>query len=93
MAATQSSKQSANGEVTVHELSEQIDQLKTEIGELTANIGRYSRQQGEHQLEAVQSAVKALPDEAANVVRERPVAALGLALGLGVIVGMMTGRR
>ncbi|WP_161861607.1 DUF883 family protein [Algicella marina] len=48
---------------------------------------------GEEHLHAAQNAVAKLPDDAALMVRERPLAALGVAAGVGLLVGLLSGRK
>lgn len=48
---------------------------------------------GEERLRAAQDSLARLPDDAATAVRDRPMATLAIAAGVGLLFGMMSGRR
>lgn len=101
----------ASDQVTIEELSAQIEKLKSDMSELTGSASRYARQRGEHvaeeartqaraaihrgeeQFDSLQRALADLPDEAMASARRHPGTALGLAVGLGFLFGMMTARK
>lgn len=51
------------------------------------------RARGEAQLRHARAQAHDLGDQAANAVRDQPAAAMGMAVGLGFILGFLTGRK
>ncbi len=49
-----------------------------------------ARQEGERQAEYLQHRAEEMVDEAAEMVRRQPAMAMGIAAGIGFLVGMMT---
>ncbi|MEL6677720.1 MAG: hypothetical protein AAFQ51_03370 [Pseudomonadota bacterium] len=110
MATTQRTN-GKSGDVTLTDLSDQIEVLKAELNALTKSTASYVQQEG--QAASAQAKTKAdealrrgretldearaqagdLGQEAANFVHTRPATALGLAVGLGFVVGLLTTRR
>ncbi len=79
-----------------------------EISDTLASLGAHSKeaaaanvktsvarlqQRGEAGLEMAQSAAEDLGNQAADAVRSQPAAAVGLAIGLGFLLGFVSGRR
>ncbi|MHA3978398.1 DUF883 family protein [Halovulum sp. GXIMD14794] len=91
---------SSNSEPTLDDLQAQISALKNDIATLTETLKDYGKAQGEHLAakgeakltEAQAQAMRAYAD-AETTVREHPATAVGVAAGLGFLVGLMTGRR
>lgn len=91
-------------DVTIDELSAQIEKLKTDLSTLTTSLTEYGVGKPEAMLESAQEKAEALKlagrDKAIEAqlhteefVKNQPATALGLAAGLGFIVGMITARR
>lgn len=90
--------------VSVQDLSEQLEILKKDIAGLSATLGEYTRAKG-HEATATAKAKaqelatdgreKALEAQmqAEEFVRNQPASALGIAAGLGFLVGLFTARR
>ncbi len=51
------------------------------------------RAAGERQIDAAQHRAEELGHQAADAVRQQPAAAVGLAVGVGFLLGFMTGRK
>lgn len=51
------------------------------------------RDAGERQLRSAQQRAEEMGQQAADAVRSQPAAAVGLAVGLGFLLGFMTGRK
>ena len=51
------------------------------------------RQKGEKQLHQAQDRAEELGQQAADAVRQQPAAAVGLAVGVGFLLGFLTGRK
>lgn len=51
------------------------------------------RHAGEQQLRAAQDRAEEMGQQAADAVRGQPAAAVGLAIGVGFLLGFMTGRK
>ena len=99
-------KSAVNGatNVTVDDLSEQITVLKNDIASLTSAVTEFSKAKGQAASDQVKATAadmsaagraKALEAQASaeEFVRTQPTAALGIAAGVGFIVGLMTVRR
>ena len=93
-----------NKNTSLEDLSAQIDILKNDIATLTTSVGEYSKSKGRAAADSARSTandlatsgrVKALEtqDAAEEFVREQPAAALGIAAGLGFLVGLIATRR
>ncbi|MFC7705277.1 YqjD family protein [Plastorhodobacter daqingensis] len=52
-----------------------------------------ARAEGERQAEYLQHRAEEMVDEAADMIRRQPAMALGLAAGVGFLVGLMTSRK
>ncbi|NNE53481.1 MAG: DUF883 domain-containing protein [Sulfitobacter sp.] len=107
--ATQTSKVSTNGktgskEVSVNDLSAQIELLKKDIADLTSSVGEFGKAKT---AEAKSKAKKTVEDiaetgkekaletqlQAEEFVRTQPATALGIAAGIGFLIGLVTARR
>jgi len=89
---------------SLEDLSAQIDILKNDIATLTSSVGEYGKEKGRTAANSARSSandlatsgrVKALEaqDAAEDFVREQPATALGIAAGLGFLVGLIATRR
>ncbi|MBD3665114.1 DUF883 family protein [Sulfitobacter aestuariivivens] len=107
MASATSSK--ANGtqsknDVSIDDLSAQIDVLKSDIATLTSTIGDLGKAKAEEAATKAQNVAADIKessyeaglkaqDTAIEYIQKQPTTALGMAAGLGFLVGMMTARR
>jgi len=104
MAATAKNSNGKSDPVSVEDLSLQVEILKNDIATLTQSLGNYTKGMGAAAAENAQ----AKASEAASLgaekiteaqmkteefVRAQPATSLGLAAGLGFLIGMMTARR
>ncbi len=91
-------------DVTVEDLSEQISVLKNDIAVLTNTLGAYGKAKTSEATNSAKGAVddltaagreKALETQAQaeEFIRTQPAAALGIAAGIGFLVGIVTARR
>ena len=101
---TLSADTSNSSNVTVEDLSSQMEILKKDIAALTSSLGDYgktkSQQMTRQAKDAVNDAttagrVRALEAQASaeEFVRTQPATALGIAAGIGFLVGIVTARR
>jgi ElaB/YqjD/DUF883 family membrane-anchored ribosome-binding protein len=78
----------ALGERDTDDLANQIDAIRAEIQSLTSTVGRIANKQiGRAQDKAVETA-----QEAEEAIRRNPLAAVGIAAGLGFLFGVFTRR-
>ena len=84
---------------TTEDLSRQVDALKADISRLTETLGDFGKSKGrEYQAEAKRRAYE-LRDEAQghvddleSYVRTNPAQALGIAAGIGLLIGLFSRR-
>ncbi|EAQ26226.1 MULTISPECIES: DUF883 family protein [unclassified Roseovarius] len=62
-----------------------VDGARRKVSEL--------RHSGEQQLHAAQHRAEEMGQQAADAVRSQPAAAVGIAVGVGFLLGFMTGRK
>ncbi|MFV0245114.1 MAG: YqjD family protein [Qingshengfaniella sp.] len=85
-------------------LKKDIAEISTTLGDLgiasrDAAISRTRqkaaelREAGEEQLTRAQKQAEALGHQANDAIRDQPAAAMGLAVGLGFLLGFLTGRK
>jgi len=102
--ATQTKKMNGAHGATVEDLSTQIAILKDDIAALTSTMGDFGRTQAHSAAATAKSTAadlsqagleKALEtqEKAEEFVRTQPTTALGIAAGVGFLVGMITARR
>ncbi|PZX18895.1 ElaB/YqjD/DUF883 family membrane-anchored ribosome-binding protein [Palleronia aestuarii] len=84
---------------TTEDLSRQVELLKTDISRLTETIGdlgrakgRQLRSQAEDQAAYVRDRAEGKVDEIEQYVRANPATALGIAAGIGLLVGLLNRR-
>ena len=93
-----------NNSVSVEDLSAQIDILKNDLSTLTHSLSEYgisksydakrAAQQTAADLHAAgRQTAREAQKQAEDFVHNQPATSLGLAAGLGFLVGMMTARR
>lgn len=95
----------ANGsQITLEELSDQITLLKRDIASLTETLGEYGKAKSEEMRDTARGAAQDLSDagrlkameaqkQAEEFLQTQPGTALGIAAGLGFLVGIITARR
>ncbi len=95
----------ANGsQITLDELSDQITLLKKDIASLTETLGEYGKAKSEEMRDTARGAAQDLSDagrlkameaqkQAEEFLQTQPGTALGIAAGLGFLVGIITARR
>lgn len=100
-----STNKTVNGkDVTISDLSDQIEILKADIASLTGTLSDYGKAKGAEAAKtakdtvsdaALEARVKALDaqKQAEDFIRTQPATALGLAAGIGFLVGLITSRR
>lgn len=104
-----STSTAANGnkstnDVTVDDLSDQIAVLKNDIAALTNTLGAFGKAKTAEATRTAKdtvddlttaSRVKAIEtqEQAEEFIRTQPVTALGIAAGVGFLVGLLTARR
>lgn len=105
MSSTQAKKNGrATSDVSVQDLSEQIQILKDDISALTSSLGDFTVDTGKQAAATAQAKAedaaemgrkKAIETQqkAEDFITTQPATALGLAAGIGFLVGMMTARR
>lgn len=95
---------SINGDVSVEDLSAQIDILKTDLSNLTHALSDYGISKSNEASQAARETVANVSAasrkkayeaqaQAEEFVHSQPATALGLAAGLGFLIGMMTARK
>ncbi len=104
MSAATKLSNAVNSEASIHEVSEQIKILQRDLAALTSTMGDYTaaktaqvRDTAKEKASELASASrdKALETQmhAEEFVRTQPATALGIAAGVGFLVGMFTARR
>ena len=89
---------------TIDELSEQIALLKNDIASLTETLGDYGKAKTNEMRDTARTAANDLSDagrakameaqkQAEEFLKAQPGTALGIAAGLGFLVGLVTARR
>ncbi|QFU10203.1 hypothetical protein PARPLA_00232 [Rhodobacteraceae bacterium THAF1] len=91
--------QTGAGNTSTEDLQRQVEMLKSDISKLTESLGDYGRTKGrEAQAEArrradeLRSEAQAKYDDVESYVRENPAQALGIAAGIGLLIGMLSRR-
>jgi len=90
--------------VTVEDLSAQIETLKNDLSALTSSLSEYGVGKAAKAKETAQDRAESLKSAASDkaleaqlhteeFVKTQPATALGLAAGLGFLVGLVTARR
>lgn len=102
--AAQESKTSLNGNTTVKDLSAQIDLLKKDIAGLTETIADLGKAKSAEAQGKARDKVDELTEtgkeklletqlQAEHFLKTQPGTALGIAAGIGFLVGLVTARR
>ncbi len=93
MAKANVSSLTGGKEITVDDLAAQIDTLKSDLSKLTHTLADF----GVAKTEAATASAKMKATEAQlqaeDFVRTQPATSIGLAAGLGFLVGMIASRR
>ncbi|MBB5723981.1 ElaB/YqjD/DUF883 family membrane-anchored ribosome-binding protein [Loktanella ponticola] len=108
--ANVSNKSGSNG-ATATDVSEQLETLRADIGQLTQIIADFGKAKGEDAIAATRHAAESargkvadqaetarihaleLQDQANDFVQKQPATALGIAAGLGFLVGFLGSRK
>lgn len=84
---------------TTEDLSRQVDALKADIARLTESLGGYGKAKGEQYRTEAQRRAEELRKEAQGriedvelYVRQNPAQALGIAAGVGLLIGLFSRR-
>ena len=104
MAKANASLNGSNKAASVEDLSEQIDILKNDLSNLTQALSDYgvaksndakraAQQTAAEVQNASRDAARKAQAQAEEFVHNQPATSLGLAAGIGFLVGMMTARR
>ena len=72
----------------VDDLANQIDAIRAEIQSLTSTVGRVANKQ----INRAQDKAMETAQEAEEAIRRNPLAAVGIAAGLGFLFGVFTRR-
>ena len=94
----------STGEVSVEDLSTQIDILKTDLSNLTQALSEYGISKSHEASQTAKDAASQVSAasrkkayeaqaQAEEFVHSQPATALGIAAGLGFLIGMMTARK
>ena len=94
----------ANTDLSVDDLAKQIENLKSDIATLTTSVGEVAKAKSMEGAAAAKLKAKQTTDagrekaleaqlHAEEFIRTQPATALGLAAGLGFLVGMIAARR
>jgi ElaB/YqjD/DUF883 family membrane-anchored ribosome-binding protein len=70
------------------ELANQIDAIRADIQSLTSTVGRIANKQ----LKGAQDKAMETASQAEEAIRQNPLAAVAIALGLGFLFGVFTRR-
>ncbi|KZY00002.1 MULTISPECIES: DUF883 family protein [unclassified Sulfitobacter] len=102
--STTASTDTSSSNVTVEDLSSQLEILKKDIAALTNSLGDYGKTKSQEVTRQAKDAVndattagrvRALEAQASaeEFIRTQPATALGIAAGVGFLVGIVTARR
>ncbi len=102
--ATPSAANGNNKDVSIDDLSDQISVLKNDIASLTSTLSSYGREKSHELTKTAKETVSDLSEagraraleaqsQAEEFVRTQPGTALGLAAGIGFLVGVVMSRR
>ncbi|KIN65829.1 DUF883 domain containing protein [Sulfitobacter noctilucae] len=104
MATTSKSANGASAEISMQEVSEQIKALQNDLAALTSSVADYGTAKTAEVRDAAKETAANLANQgrdkaletqlhAEEFVRTQPATALGIAAGLGFLVGMFSARR
>lgn len=103
-------EQRSSGSATQEELAKQIEQLRSDVAEITRTLGELGKGQvtelrsraeqraaemrarGRAAVEDAAASARRVEHDAEDYVREKPLQALAIAAGLGLLVGWLTRR-
>lgn len=90
----------AAGDASLEEISAQIEALKADLAGLTDAVGHYgkgryreARSEAERHARHVRSEAEDYGRQAQDFIRDQPATALGLASGVGFLIGLLVSRR
>lgn len=82
-----------NKDISIDDLAEQIDNLKNDLSSLTKMLSDLGAAKADDVTTAAKDKAIEAQLHAEEFVRTQPATSLGLAAGLGFLVGMITARR
>tara|TARA_R110000765_G_scaffold296335_1_gene391485 strand:- start:332 stop:652 length:321 start_codon:yes stop_codon:yes gene_type:complete len=102
--ATATSTIAASKEVSIDDLASQLATLKNDIAELTGAMTNFSKTRGRAAADQAKTTAQGLADtgrvkaaeaqeSAEEFIRTQPATALGIAAGIGFLVGLVAARR
>ena len=107
--ASSAKSSSTNGHISksdlsLEDLSKQIEILKSDISSLTSTLGEYAKSKGAEATDTAKAKAQKVAEtgrdkaveaqlHAEEFIRTKPATALGIAAGLGFLIGMITSRR
>ena len=84
---------------TTEDLQRQVEMLKSDISKLTESLGDYGRgksrevqEEARRRADALKSDAQEKYDDIEAYVRQNPAQALGIAAGIGLLIGMFSRR-
>ena len=94
----------STSEPSLEDLTEQMAILRDDIAALTSTVGNFGKAKADEAAETVKSTAADLKEagqqslaetqaRAEDFIRSQPATALGLAAGVGFLVGLLTARR
>ncbi len=93
----QLNEQIASLKQDISEISQTLTELgkssRAAAGEQVRETAAHVRDAGQEHLHAAQYRAEEMGQQAADTVRNQPAASVGLAVGLGFLLGFMTGRK
>lgn len=93
MAKSQSTSTASNKNLSIDDLAAQIEALKEDLNTLTQTLSEVSASKSEAAIDMAKDKTREAQLQAEEFVRTQPATSLGLAAGLGFLVGMITARR
>lgn len=92
------------GDVSVQDLSAQIETLKADLAKLTSSVSSYGQAKAYEAKDTAQKRASELTEagmnkayetqkQAEDFVRTQPAAAIGIAAGIGFLIGIVSARR
>tara|TARA_R110002049_G_scaffold117332_2_gene270475 strand:+ start:52812 stop:53126 length:315 start_codon:yes stop_codon:yes gene_type:complete len=104
MAKSTTATTTADTSVSIDDLSAQIATLKNDVASLTATLGQYGKAKTEEMRKTATTTAHDLTDagrakaleaqkQAEEFIIAQPATALGIAAGVGFLVGLVTARR
>jgi ElaB/YqjD/DUF883 family membrane-anchored ribosome-binding protein len=93
MAKPDISSVTGNKNTSIDDLASQIDTLKNDLAKLTHSLSDYGVAKTEAAAATARDKATEAQLHAEEFVRTQPATSIGIAAGLGFLIGMMTARR